>query len=150
MSHTINDNLKALEDLDTVQLRERWAEVFKAPPPKSASQDLMMRAIAQHIQEDHYGGLKAATKRRLKQLAKTLRDAPDAALAPAPMAKPGTTLVREWQGRKHQVTVLDTGFAYDGKVYDSLSKIARLITGTRWSGPVFFGLKPLPAKARAA
>lgn len=147
MTLRLTEQIQTLRNLSAPELRKRWGEVFRSPSPKGASQDFLLRALAHKLLADHQGGLKPSVQRRLKQMAKTLDQRPDAELAPAPLAKPGTKLVREWENRKHEVTVLETGFAYDGKVFDSLSKIAREITGTRWSGPVFFGLRQPKTKA---
>lgn len=137
----MEQNLAELESLDTAQLRKRWQAIFKFPPPKSASRDFLYRALAHQLQTDAYGGLKAKTKRRLAQMAKAMEKDPDYSPGPEPAIKPGTTLIREWQGKRFEVMILETGFAFDGRTYDSLSKIASDITGTRWSGPLFFGLK---------
>jgi len=141
MKANIDVKLKSLEDLGANQLRDRWFEVFKTPPPKSASADFLHRAIAHQHQVDEHGGLKANAKRRLVQMAKAMEKDPDYSPGPAPSIKPGTTLIREWQGKRYEVMILETGFAFEGKTYDSLSRIASDITGTRWSGPLFFGLK---------
>ena len=141
MSAKINETLNTLEGLDTDELRKHWVEVFRARPPKSASRDFLHRAIAHKLQADAYGGLKAKAKRRLLQMAKAMEKDPDYSPGPEPSIKPGTKLVREWQGKCFEVMILETGFAFDGRSYDSLSKIATEITGTRWSGPLFFGLK---------
>ena len=140
MATAIETRLKAFEHLSPTELRKCWGQVFRSPAPKGASRDFLLRALTYKTQEDHFGGLRPSTQRRLRQMAKTLDRSPGTDLVPVPFAKPGTKLVRQWHNRKHEVTVLETGFAYDGKVYDSLSKVAREITGTRWSGPVFFGL----------
>lgn len=148
MTLDLKEQIDELKTMTAPDLRKKWGELYRAPSPKGASQDFLLRALVHKVQEDHHGGLKPSLQRRLRQMAKTLDANEGADLVPTPMAKPGTTLVREWQNRKHQVTVLEQGFAYDGRVYDSLSKIAREITGTRWSGPVFFGLRQ--PKVRAA
>ena len=92
------------------------------------------------IQEKAYGGLDPATARLLNQLIALHAKTPGKIVLPRRM-KPGVILVREWKGDSHRVTVLQDGFAYEGKTFDSLSEIARLITGTRWNGPRFFGLR---------
>ena len=109
----------------------------------------MARVLAYRLQEVAFGGLKPATRRRLQQIAKALAADPRASIVDSPSIKPGTRLVREWKGRPHTVTVVEDGFQYSGKRYSSLSEIARLITGTRWSGPLFFGLKTSRSKERA-
>ncbi len=100
--------------------------------------------LAYKLQEQAYGGLKPEVKRRLRELAAGLhRDSKKtAAQRRDPLRiKPGTRLIRQWEGQTHHVTVGEAGFEYNGERYKSLSAIARLITGTRWSGPLFFGLK---------
>ena len=127
----------ALADLGRAsrhQLAEQWAGYFGAPPPPRTSRALLLRAVAYKMQERALGGLSAGTRRRL--------------CGPEPrpvrhrrVLRPGTVLVREWHGVGHQARVLEEGVLYRGERYRSLSEIARLITGTRWSGPRFFGLK---------
>jgi hypothetical protein len=107
----------------------------------------MIPLLAYRMQEKAYGGLKLSTRKRLQKLAGELKRDPKAQLPPNQRFKSGTKLVRQWQGKIHEVLVVDEGFNYRNKRYESLSEIAREITGTRWSGPLFFGLKP-PRKAR--
>ncbi|MEN1704657.1 MAG: DUF2924 domain-containing protein [Planctomycetota bacterium] len=145
----------SLEDfgrLTTAQLTERWRSLsVRGDPPRS--KQAVARGIAWHIQSQLHGGLDAETRRRLKL---AIRRAP----APEPKTtrrtqresirlRTGTTLIRTWRGRKHEVTVLDEGkaFRYRDSEYASLSEIAREITGARWSGPRFFGLKKLTGSA---
>ena len=92
------------------------------------------------IQEEAYGGLDRETRRRLREIAAAADRGERRPIGAAPL-RPGTALTREWQGRTHAVNVLAQGFEYQGKPYRSLSEIARVITGTRWSGPKFFGLR---------
>jgi hypothetical protein len=94
----------------------------------------MIRAVAYKMQERVYGGLSASTRRALAD------KSPTATTVAPPEARPGTVLLREWHGVTHQVTVLEGGVLYRGKRHRSLSEVARLITGSRWSGPTFFGL----------
>ena len=141
MGNNIEDKLKVLADCDTPNLQQRWTETFKSKPPKNASRDFLHRALAHQAQVDAHGGLKAKTKRRLVQMAKAMAADPEYSPGPAPSLKAGTKLVREWQGQRYEVMIMDKGFAFEGRTYDSLSKIASNITGTRWSGPLFFGLK---------
>lgn len=129
--------IAALPQMDYKELRALWDELFDAPP-NNANRDFMARKLAWRIQEIRYGGLSADTKSRLKKLrsnAGALRSRKKS-LPPV-----GTQLIREHGGEDHRVTVLADGFEYRGCKYRSLSEIARLITGTRWSGPKFFGLK---------
>jgi hypothetical protein len=97
--------------------------------------------LAYRIQERAYGGLSPVTRKRLHQLARRLEADPNAKLCGEVRIKPGTRLIRDWRGQPHCVTVLENGYEYAGKRYPTLSQIARLITGTRWSGPLFFGLR---------
>lgn len=105
---------------------------------------------AYRIQENAFGGLSTMTRRRLKQIAISLENGNDNLKGGQRPIKPGTRLIREWQGKTHTVSVLETGFEFQGSRYRSLSEIARLITGARWSGPLFFGLRPGPAKVQGA
>jgi hypothetical protein len=98
------------------------------------------------MQEQAYGGLSTATRKRLNELSRKFEANANAHLSDVPRIKPGTRLIRDWRGQTHRVTVLEKGFEYAGKRHASLSRIARLITGTRWSGPLFFGLRDRHAK----
>jgi hypothetical protein len=97
--------------------------------------------LAYRIQELEHGGLSTKTRNRLRQLAKAFESNPECPMPIAIRIKPGTRLIRQWQGKTHEVTVAESSYEYRGARYSSLSEIARLITGTRWSGPLFFGLK---------
>jgi len=111
------------------------------------SRQLLLRALAYRLQEQALGGLDRATRRRLDRAAADLAAGRPLA-APAPKIKPGTRLLREWQGVVHEVIVLEGGLQYRGETWPSLSAVAREITGTRWSGPRFFGLKGTPGGRR--
>jgi Protein of unknown function (DUF2924) len=115
-------------------LRRRWQAVFGRKPPAGLSKDLLGRMIARHIQEQAYGGLDRDSLTFLDSLAR--QGGP-----PRRHLKPGTVLVREYQGQRHTVTVGSDGFDWQGTTYPSLSAIARAITGTAWSGPRFFALQ---------
>lgn len=121
------------------ELRREWRRLYHKDPPK-IGRDLLTLGIAYRIQELEHGGLGKATIRKLRTLAKTLRDTGRVGPTPSLNLKPGARLVREWRGRAHTVTVMEDGFEYAGGNYPSLTKIARKITGTHWSGPRFFGL----------
>lgn len=136
----IEAEVERLRSMPIVELRARWRAKFKSEPPKAFGPDLLRRSIAYKIQEDAYGGLDRATARLLKQLMEQFAKSNGRIVLPRRI-KPGSVLIREWKGERHQVTVLEDGFAYQGKPYESLSYIARLITGTRWNGPKFFGLR---------
>lgn len=133
------DALAALQGLSYEVLKARWQELFGTPLQARLSRRLLLYAIAYRMQEQVLGGLTPATRRQL------MRAAQDLARGRAPSSpatiKPGTRLLREWQGVVHEVIVLERGVQYRGKAWPSLSAVAREITGTRWSGPLFFGLK---------
>lgn len=133
--------LDRLATLPVAQLRMRYQEIFRTEPPKAFGPDLLRRSIAQRIQEKTYGGLPAATRRLLDQLVKTAAAKPIGRLELPRRIKPGAELVRTWNRKTYRVTVLQTGFGFDGETFDTLSEIATKITGTRWNGPRFFGLR---------
>ena len=108
-----------------------------------------MAAVAYRIQEQALGGLRPELRHRLRSIAGAARLGREVPIAVAPRLKPGTRLMREWQGRTHEVLVCQDGFEWRQARYRSLSQIARAITGTRWSGPVFFGMKPRTTSAGA-
>jgi hypothetical protein len=137
----IHKRLEALPRLEKPALRAQWLEAFGRPAPARLRRDLLVRILAYRIQEQAIGGLSPATLKRLRQLARAFESDPQAALPDVPVIKPGTRLIRKWHDQVHHVTVVEKGYEYHGKRYGSLSQIARLITGTRWSGPLFFGLK---------
>ena len=110
----------------------------------------MVRILAYRLQDQAFGSLAPAIRRRLRQIAAEVTSGNANLSAQPQRIKPGTRLLREWQGRKHLVTVAETGFEYQGIRYGSLSEIARQITGTRWSGPLFFGLKAARRKRNGA
>ncbi len=127
----ITEEVRALEALDLHGLRHEWRKRY-GEPPRMRSRELLARLLAWRIQADAFGGLDAATIRLLKS---------DRLPPPKPCLAPGTRLTREWQGRRHEVDVLKQGFRYSGADYRSLSEVARAITGTRWNGLRFFGLR---------
>jgi hypothetical protein len=138
----LESQLDRLGQLNPTELRERWQILFGADPPPKLRSSLMAQAIAYQLQEKALGGLKPATVRLLERIADDAAARRKAAPTPAKIhVSTGTVLVREWHGTKHQVTVLKDGFLYRAKRFHSLSRIARAITGSRWSGPLFFGLK---------
>jgi Protein of unknown function (DUF2924) len=135
------------EDLDRLavepiaQLRVRYREIFRNEPPKAFGPDLLRRSIAHRIQEKAYGGLSRSAQRLLDQMMKEYAAKPNGKIVLPRRIKPGSVLVREWKDKSHRVTVLADGFVYDGNTYSNLSEIAVLITGVRWNGPRFFGLR---------
>jgi hypothetical protein len=137
----VEAEIARLRGLSLVELRAEWQRQMRTPPPACFKSDLLFRALAYHLQVKAFGGLDRATARLLDRLAET-KD-PVAVLAPLRRRrlKPGTELIREWAGTIHRIVVVDGGYAYLGQTYASLSAIARLITGTNWNGPRFFGLR---------
>jgi hypothetical protein len=102
---------------------------------------LLTRALAYRLQERTFGGLKPSTRRLLERIGEGRSSSQLMRVAAHRKTAPGTVLIREWKGASHRVTVLDDGVIYRGRRHQSLSEVARAITGTRWSGPLFFGLK---------
>lgn len=146
MSPAVATRLAALPKMSKNELLVLWKELFGGCPPREARRDTLIKFVAHRIQERAYGGLSPATHKRLSELTHKFEANPNADLSDTPRIKPGTRLIRDWRGQTHRVTVLEKGYEYAGKRHASLSLIARLITGTRWSGPLFFGLKQRPAK----
>jgi hypothetical protein len=136
----VEQKIAALVHMEVPELRAAWRRLLHTEPPARLGRDLLARGVAYKMQERVRGGLSKATLRKLRAFAERLEADGDAILDPGPTLKPGTKLVREWRGVTHSVVVLESGFDFDGQRYRSLSKIARDITGARWSGPRFFGL----------
>jgi hypothetical protein len=136
----VEAQVERIASMRIAELRTLYIETFRTDPPKAFGPDLLRRSIAYRVQEKAYGGLDKATSRLLKQLVAEYAKNPGKLVLPRRI-KAGATLVRKWKGQRYQVTVMEKGFAYEGKVYDSLSEIARRITGARWNGPRFFGLR---------
>ncbi len=132
--------LQAVEGMTYDGLRAEWRRLYRAPPPKRVSRDLLILGVGWKVQERAYGGLGATTKRRLVDLAKTMEQDGDLARSRVARLKPGAKLIRECRGETHTVIVLEDGFEWRDKRQRSLSVIAKLITGAHWSGPRFFGL----------
>jgi hypothetical protein len=137
----VEDELDRLPMMPIAQLRVRYREVFRSDPPEAFGPDLLRRSIAHRIQEKAYGGLSRSAQRLLDQMMKAYAAKPNGKIVLPRRIKPGSVLIREWKGKSHRVMVLAEGFAYDGKTFGNLSEIAVLITGTRWNGPRFFGLR---------
>ncbi len=135
---------EAVAELETVSkdgLRERWVASFKAAPPPRASREFLARSLAHRIQGQVLGGLPPRVQKQLDRLTREFERDPGFTPAPTQTVKPGTRLIREWKGAVHEIEILEKGYLWRGAHYASLSKVAREITGTRWSGPAFFGLK---------
>ena len=127
-----------LHALDRAALRRLWHELFGTAAPPKASRWLLVACLAYRIQESAHGGLSVAARTQLHTIAQQLAAAKSKHTAVR--IAPGTRLIRQWRAQRHEVTVLEKGYAYRGGRYTSLSAIARLISGTHCSGPRFFGL----------
>lgn len=134
--------LVALKTTPTPELKAQWRELFETEPPPFNRRYLESR-LGYRLQELHYGGLKAETIARLEALGEQLDGGDLVVRRNRADDRPivGTRLIREWQGVEHTVTVLADGYEWQGRPYKSLSSVARAITGTRWNGWIFFGLK---------
>jgi Protein of unknown function (DUF2924) len=147
----VQSEIEHLDQLSRAELRELWKREFAAQAPSSLGRDILALGIAYARQERRYGGLSKLVAKELDRLlARALGDGSTdkPLLAPRPLPRAGTILVREWQGTTHHVTVTDDGFLWNGKPHRSLSGIARAITGTTWNGPRFFGLREVNGKTR--
>ena len=142
MKSSILSQLTALKSASAPVLKARWRELFDTEPP-AYNRRFLERRLAYRIQELAYGGLSRETTERLKAMAKQYADQKMADRKARPLLRPvaGTKLIREWEGIEHCVTVGHDDFEYLGRPYKSLSSVARQITGTKWNGWVFFGLK---------
>ena len=142
MTDTVLARLAALKTTPMPDLKKQWRDLFETEPPPYNRRFLESR-LAYRIQELAYGGLKPETIERLEALGEQLDGGNVVLRRIRADAKPisGTRLIREWQGVDHCVTVRDHDYEYQGRPYKSLSAVARAITGTRWNGWVFFGLK---------
>ena len=140
-SKTIEVQLAGLPNLNRTKLRELWRDSYGSDPPEKISDLLLRQAIAHRLQVKRFGGLDFSTRRALKQVLEQSGANRLNSSSEGNRVTNGTVLVREWHGATHQVTATEKGLLYRGKLFRSLSKVAREITGTRWSGPLFFGLR---------
>lgn len=141
MNRDTTQQIVSLSGLNKQELLDVWRENFSQAPPPKLRKELMVPIIAYRIQEKEYGGLSQSARRRLKEIAQSLAPEKRLHTSLAPSLRTGTRLVRSWKGEVHEVTVSSNGFEYRGQQFNNLSVIARQITGTRWSGPLFFGTK---------
>jgi hypothetical protein len=146
----VEAELDRLAAAPIAHLRARYRELFRSDPPKAFGPDLLRRSVAHRVQETAYGGLSRPIQRLLDRMIKDYAAKPGGRIVMPRRVKPGSMLVRQWKGKSHRVTVLAEGFAYDGKTFGNLSEIAVLITGTRWNGPRFFGLRSKTAESDQA
>ncbi len=147
MPDNLATRLASLPTMSKDALFLLWRQLFQTAPPRQLRRHLVVRILAHRIQERTFGGLSAGARKRLSQIARAVEKDPAAEIAAVPAFKPGTRLLRQWHDQTHVVTVTEKGYEYQGSRYQSLSEIARLITGTRWSGPLFFGMKAHKTKA---
>jgi hypothetical protein len=133
--------LARLPKLDIAELCRWWRRLYKAEASPHLSRELLVRAVAYRMQELALGGVRPEPQRQLRRIAHEFKETGGVRMRARPDLKPGTRLIREWQGRAYKVLVLDDGFSWQDTRYRSLSAVARKITGTAWSGPLFFGLK---------
>ncbi|MGA2991688.1 MAG: DUF2924 domain-containing protein [Candidatus Korobacteraceae bacterium] len=147
MSTELQKKLEELPRLDRKGLLDLWLELFGEPAHPRLRREILVPILAYRMQEKALGGLKPSTCKRLRRLAEEFTTSPRPSSVSLRM-KPGTRIVREWKGQLHEVSVLDSGFEYQGSRFRSLSEIAGRITGTRWSGPLFFGLKKRSGRGR--
>jgi hypothetical protein len=139
-------DIGTLDRSPRAELRLLWRKVLGEAPPACLGRDVLALGIAYAMQERRYGGLtKAVSKELDRLLAHALGDAASgtAPRPTSPLPRTGTVLVREWQGTTHHVTIVDDGFLWNGQTHRSLSGIARAITGAKWNGPRFFGMRAL-------
>jgi hypothetical protein len=137
----LTGEIAGLQSLDVEQLKGRWRTLYQTEAPTRFSRDLLMRAVAYRLQERALGGLKPATLRLFQRVAAAAHARQPLKLKPLRRLEAGAVLIREWGGVKHKVVVLENGFSFRSQCYGSLSAVARQITGSHWSGPLFFGLK---------
>ena len=148
MPDSVEKRLAALPTLRKAALCELWKQFFHSDPSSQLRRDLMIPILAYRIQEQAFGALGARTRERLRQLSLAFEKGTDSVTG-APRIRPGTRLVRQWGDQVHLVNVQVNGYEYQGTRYRSLSEIARRITGTRWSGPLFFGIKNAAANSKS-
>src|SRR5215203_3492472 len=146
----VESEIAHLRGLDVPGLRARWRSLTGRAAPAHLSKALLLRVLAYRVQAAAFGDLDKATARLLDRIADEARSGKpvDVPVPDRVGLKPGTLLVREWEGTSHRVMVMSEGFAWNGTTYPSLSKVARAITGTRWNGPRFFGLRDQKSSGR--
>ena len=144
----LSAEIENLGNLGREQLDQAWRDLFESGRPGRVCGDLLIKALGYRLQEKAIGGLKPSTRRLLERWGRNGSERGPLAEPARTRLKAGTVLVREWHGVIHRVTVLDDGFDFHGERFRSLSEIARKITGVRWSGPLFFGLKSFAREQR--
>jgi hypothetical protein len=137
---SLEAQVESLNRMTIPQLRDNWVRCFGEAAP-SHGRDLLRRQLAWKMQARVHGDLSSDTRQRIRRLHQAFHENPRFTPSPTFDLLPGTVLTRQWQGVLHRVQVMHEGFVYGGERFDSLSEVARRITGTRWSGPAFFRLK---------
>lgn len=141
LSEHVSTQIAGLAGLNKQQLSSLWREEFGKEIPPHLRKPLIVSVLCYRIQEKEFGGLSHAARKRLREIAASLAHSKRARVRADPAIEVGSRLVRSWHGEVHEVNVTEAGFEYRGKSYRTLSKIAREITGTQWSGPLFFGTR---------
>lgn len=141
MQDRLSEQIATLPSLNKAQLLVIWAANFSKDPPPNLRKELMVPILAYRMQEKEFGGLSHSARRRLREIADSLNTDKPSQERPDSAPQTGTRLLRMWRGEMHEVFATGNGYLYRGGTYSSLSKIAREITGTRWSGPLFFGVR---------
>ncbi len=137
----VEAQLAKLPTMTRVELQSLWQEMFQRPPSAKLRREMLVPILAYRVQELAFGGLKEPTLKRLRELAEDYASGKKSVIQQMVRPKVGTRYVREYNGKLHEVTVLNTGYEFEGQTYRSLTEIAKIITGTKWSGPTFFGYK---------
>jgi hypothetical protein len=140
-ANSLEKELAHLESLSLDQLRKAWREQLGTEPPGFRARDVLLRMLAWQVQAKALGGLDPNTERQLRKIARAFERDPAHRPKPVRILSPGVVLTREWKGVLQRVTVERDGFSHLGHRYRTLSEAARAITGTKWSGPRFFGLE---------
>jgi len=147
MDAHVTRQILGLRSMSRAQLLDLWQTEYRKPAPSGIRREILVPFLAYRIQENAYGGLKPPVRAELRRIAQSLRSNPSGLLGRSRI-KPGSRILRRWRGEMHEVFVTESGYKYRGTSYQSLSEIARRVTGTRWSGPAFFGLKTAKAIRR--
>jgi hypothetical protein len=137
----ILEEIKELEGADVPMLKAKWKALLKRDAPRFAKRGFLTQVLAWEIQARAFGGLKPSVHRQLLALGGLKGSSARKIIEPVVKLRPGVKLVRSWRGATHEVVVTEQGYLWHGQSFNSLSTIAREITGTRWSGPLFFGLR---------
>jgi hypothetical protein len=141
MKQTVAEQISGLDKLSRQELLDLWQSAYQKAAPSGIRREVMIPFLAYRIQENAFGGLKPSVRAELQRITRSLEGTDGRTQRPRRTRfKAGTRLVRRWRGEIHEVAVTEEGYAYRGAPYQSLSAVARLVTGTRWSGPAFFGL----------